>query len=247
MQGVVELGYALLQYARLVSEVGICELPMQTHAAIWSILLKMQTLHITSTCQCFALIIATATSVGPGIVRWVLAGGLYELMVSSHSLMASASDGWGALGLAQQALAASFGQISGVVLFYSAIVYIVMIDLFEGRYYCTEAGVLPELKGKSRENKSTAGDHDSSNIFPSEVVTGDNATAPGRNSALSSFVLGRMGWGQRLALLLGVYSDTGLVGYMTLTCFAMVPVVLAAWSLIRRGAEFEYIVAEKPE
>jgi hypothetical protein len=177
----------------------------------------------------------------------VLAGGVYELMVSGQSLMASASDGWGALGLAQQALAASFGQISGVVLFYSAVVYIVMIDLFEGRYYCTEKSFLPEPNGKTNEKESTANDHKGSNTSPSEGVADGNAKAPAQNSALSSFVLGRMGWGQRLAVLLGVYSDTGLVGYMTLTFFAMVPVVMAAWSLIRHGTKFEYIVAAKPE
>merc|ERR1711865_146134 len=165
----------------------------------------MQTLHITSTCQCFALLIATATSVGPGIVRWVLSGGILELMTSSQSLMASASDGWGALGLAQQALAASFGQISGVVLFYSAIVYIVMIDLFEGRYYRTETGALPELKSKTQQEESTGGDHDGSNTSLTDDAREGNAKVPARNCALSSFVLGRMGWGQRLALLLGVY------------------------------------------
>lgn len=249
MQGIVELGYTLLQYTRLVSNAGAFQLPMRTHAAIWTILLKMQTLHITSTCQCFALIIATATSLGPGVVRWVLAGGIYELVVNSQSLAASASDGWGALGLAQQALAASFGQISGVVLFYSAIVYFVMIDLFEGRYYCTEAGVLPEPKNAIRGDKgdempetkgATKGD-----LSIAEERNGKEQ-AP-RNCALSSFVLGPLGWRRRLAVLSGVYADTGLVGYVTLTFFAMVPVVLAAWSLVRRGAEFEYVVAEKPE
>jgi len=90
-------------------------------------------------------------------------------------------------------------------------------------------------------------DHDGSYKPPSDIVAESNTTAPARNSALSSFVLGKMGWGQRLSILLGVYSDTGLVGYITLTLFAMVPVVMAAWSLIRRGAEFEYIVAAKPE
>lgn len=247
MQGIVELGYTLLQYTRLVSEAGIFELPMQTHSAIWSILMKMQVLHIISTCQIFALIIATGTALGPGIVRWVLAGGFYELMVSSQGLMATASDGWGALGLAQQALAASFGQISGVVVFYSAVCYFVMIDLFEGRYYCTERGVLPEPKRATQKDKSIADEIGGSEASPAEVATESDTTAPVRKSVLSSFVVGPMGWSQRLSILLGVYADTGLVGYVTMTFFAMVPVMLAAWSLIRRGAEFEYIVAAKPE
>jgi hypothetical protein len=122
-----------------------------------------------------------------------------------------------------------------------------MLDLFEGRYYCTENGSLHKPKGTTQEKVSEAGDHDSSNKLPLDTVAGGNPTAPAGNSALSSFVLGRMGWAQRLSMLLGVYSDTGLVGYMTLTFFAMVPVVMAAWSLVRRGAEFEYIVAAKPE
>merc|ERR1711907_871796 len=99
------------------------------------------------------------------------------------------------------------------------------------------------MGGKTKEKEIATGGNDGLKTSPSEIVTDGNAKAPAENSALSSFVLGRMGWGQRLAILLGVYSDTGLVGYMTLTFFAMVPVVMAAWSLIRRGAEFEYIVA----
>jgi hypothetical protein len=122
-----------------------------------------------------------------------------------------------------------------------------MLDLFEGRYYRTENGSSHKAKGRTQEKVSEAGDHDSSNKLPSDTVAEGNQTAPVSSSVLSSFVLGRMGWAQRLSMLLGVYSDTGLVGYMTLTFFAMVPVVMAAWSLVRRGAEFEYIVAAKPE
>lgn len=219
MQGVVELGYTLLQYSRLVRQAGFSELPFRTHTAIWSIMFKMQTLHITSTCQCFALIMAAVTSLAPGIVQWLWSGGLFAALTSTQSFVTLAFDGWTALDLAQQALAASFGQISGVVGLYSFIAFLVMVDLFEGRYYCLEA-----IKSK----ESTA------------------KTSPD-SEALNSFVVGPLGWLQRTWIFVRVISDTALVGYTTMAVYCMIPVVLASWSLIRRGAEFEYIVAVKPE
>lgn len=219
MQGVVELGYTLLQYCRLVREAGFLELPVRTHAAIWSIMIKMQTLHITSTCQCFALIMAAITSLAPGILHWLWSGGLFSVLASTQSFATLAFDGWTALDIAQQALAASFGQISGVVGFYSFIAFFVMVDLFEGRYYCSDA-----RKGKE-----------------------DIANTSSNSEALNSFVVGPLGLLQRMWMFLRVISDTALVGYTTIAVYAMIPVVLASWSLIRRGAEFEYIVAVKPE
>lgn len=219
MQGVVELGYTLLQYCRLVREAGFLELPVRTHTAIWSIMIKMQTLHITSTCQCFALIMAAITSLAPGILHWLWSGGLFSVLASTQSFATLAFDGWTALDIAQQALAASFGQISGVVGFYSFIAFFVMVDLFEGRYYCSDARKVKE----------------------------DIANTSSHSEALNSFVVGPLGLLQRMWMFFRVISDTALVGYTTIAVYAMIPVVLASWSLIRRGAEFEYIVAVKPE
>lgn len=218
-QGVVELGYALLQYVRLMRSVGIRMLPWRTHVAIWSILLKIQTLHITSTAQCFALTMATLSTFVPETVRWIMAGGLQILTQDFATLSRELFTGWGAMNGAQQALAASVGQISGVVVLYALICWVVIADLVEGRYHmCT-----------TRPSNEKC--HASKSQLP----------------VVASFVKGPQTNLWRLGLFLQKFSDTGIVGYVSINIYAVLPVLLAGYSLFRRGTKFEYIVAAKPE
>merc|ERR1712187_85034 len=69
---------------------------------------------------------------------------------------------------------------------------------------------------------------------------------PPPDQRLPSFVSGVKSWPQRFILLLQLYANTVGVGYSAITFYAMIPVCLAAWSLFRRGTDFEYIVAVKP-
>jgi len=244
-QGVIELGYVLLQYARLVRSVGFTALPARTHAAIMSIAVKMHTLHITSTAQCFALIMAALTTFVPKIVGWIYAGGIYYAFQDLPGFAKEILASWWGLDTAQQALAASIGNISGVVLLYSFTCWLVICDLMEGRYH--------QNMPRSTANPAPARDtlasvvecnEEEEKTGPSDTLVSED---PPKSMVTPSFVTGPQSLLWRLGLLSQIFNDTALVGYGAITFFAMIPVLMAGWSLFRRGTDFEYIVAMKPE
>lgn len=249
-QGVVELGYVLLQYARLTRSTGWGALPWRTHMAIISIAVKIHTLHITSTAQCFSLIMAAVTTILPGILKWIAAGGISALggvllTGSASSISNEVFAGWDALNFAQQALAASLGQVSGVTILYSVTCFVVVKDLIEGEYYKVLGrpnivGAMPPV-GEADETAEATAEADGARETAGVL---DNS-APGNQ--MPSFCQGPFSLAQRITLLLHILSDTIFVGYTAITFYAMIPVCLAAWSLFRRGTDFEYIVAEKPD
>jgi len=255
-QGVVELGYVLLQYARLV---GHSSLPWRTHMAISSIAVKIHTLHITSTAQCFSLIMAAVTTIIPTVLRWVTAGGITTLLGlllggQFGSIADEVFNGYSTLNGAQQALVQSLGQVSGVTILYSVTCFVVVKDLIEGEYYKVLGrpnivGAMPPV-GEDATAEATAEaaltDEDKEN-----EKEGAGETEGARNECsenrMPSFCQGTWSFTQRAVLLLSILADTIFVGYTAITFYAMIPVCLAAWSLFRRGTDFEYIVAAKPE
>lgn len=272
-QGVIELGYVFLQYARLVWNIGFMQLPMRTHTAIWSIALKIHTLHITSTAQCFALIMATISTFVPSALRWLLGGGLQRLLAQSAGIIATLQDSWGTLNLAQQALATSAGHIPIVTLLYSFTCWVVIRDLFDGRYYRLAKEADPARPSSKLDKDDSSSDCSLSPVeYRPELKSKDDASSDGSsttagsyselkckegsNSSLSEtvtdasepvYVQGSGPWMSCIGLFLHIFSDTAFVGYSAIFFFAVIPVVLAAWSLFRRGTDFEYIVALKPE
>lgn len=245
-QGVIELGYVVLQYARLSRHVGYSKIPARTHAAILSIVVKMHTLHITSTAQCFGLIMATLTAVVPSALRWLWSGGINALFADSTSIASQLVNQWGTLNGAQQALMASVGQISGVVVVYSFTCFLVMADLLEGRYYEIAESAAPSSPANvSNEMRTVAEEGDATPSSPVDIDSARQNFPPAPSA--SAFRHGPRGWFWRIGLFVQIFADTALNGYAALTVYAMIPAVLAAWSLLRRGTDFEYIVAQKPE
>merc|ERR1712176_1355443 len=258
MQGVVELGYVLLQYTRLTNSTGFLSLPWRTHVSILSILIKMLVLHIISTAQCFTLIVATVTTIVPAVWNLLSTGGLYSFLQNSDLMGFSSrlSDGWDALNFAQQALAASFGQISGVTILYSVCCFIVTKDLIEGYYYkvLSQPNIVGTMPPVGEGDEATDGD---STPMPEELShPSTNAKEKRRNSSgivqqcprgCMAVVRGVGSWPQRVFLCLSIIGDTLFVGYTAIALLAMIPSFLAACSLFRRGIDFEYIVAPKPE
>jgi len=253
-QGVVELGYVLLQYTRLTRNTGWMGLPWRTHGAIMSIVVKLHTLHITSTAQCLSLIMAFLTTIIPAVISWVTSGGIYTLFQSGASnATTQVVDGFNGLEFAQQALAASLGQVSGVSVLYSFTCFVVIKDLIEGNYYKVLGrpnivGAMPSV-GEVDETAEAA----AAEATPKEVAEKAAREAEGAvdntyrgTAALRAVVKGPLSFYQSLGLLLHILHDTVFVGYYAITFYAMIPVSLAAWSLFRRGTDFEYIVAEKP-
>jgi len=53
-------------------------------------------------------------------------------------------------------------------------------------------------------------------------------------------------WRSRMELFFKIQNDYFSMAHFTLLAYGLLPVSLAAWSLLRRGHQFEYIVAAKP-
>lgn len=247
-QGVVELGYVLLQYTRLSQHAGFFKLPLRTHARIMSIAVKMHTVHITAPAQAVALLLATVTTFIPSFIRWVLAGGLHQLFVQGGRVVTQLLTGFGALDAAQQALAASVGNISCVAFLYSVTSSIVVSDLIEGRYYREVGRPSPAramLSVKEVDEKTPGSGSEDSGDSPER----DAIDVSSEKTYVESvgFLVGKMSWCGRFMLFQSILADTSLGAYPMAFICAVIPEILAAHSLLRRGTDFEYIVAEKPE
>lgn len=259
-QGVVELGYVLLQYFRLASQTGIFNIPVTTHAAIMSIAVKMHTLHITSTAQCFAMIMGTFTAFLPMAYRWLRTGGIWmaiALLRDSAALKAQVFSQWGAMDFAQQALAAAVSQMSYVAFLYSFTCWLVIKDLIEGVYYKVPGAVghamTPVEEEAEEANQGSSSEEDDATggaagqQKPERPEPNLQKADSSDSWQMPSFVKGDMTFLQRLSLYVSIFTDTTGLGYIAITFYAMIPVLLAAWSLVRRGTDFDYIVAVKPE
>jgi hypothetical protein len=256
-QGVVELGYVLLQYARLCKTAGAGCIPWRSHMAIISIAVKIHTLHITSTAQCFSLIMAFITTLIPNMYTWLVSGGFSALVGlvltgNAEGVAGHFSSGWDGLNFAQQALAASLSQVSGVTLLYSFTCFLVVKDLIEGEYYKVLGrpnivGAMPPVGEEDETAEAAATAKDKENEKEGASATKGALDNPTGGNLMPSFCQGTFSWPQRIWLMLSIFSDTLFVGYSAITFYAMIPVCLAAWSLFRRGTDFEYIVAAKPE
>jgi len=54
------------------------------------------------------------------------------------------------------------------------------------------------------------------------------------------------GWLQRMWLAFNIQNDYFGLAEVTIVCHGLIPATMACWSLMRRGQNFEYIVAAKP-
>jgi len=252
-QGVVELGYVLLQYCRLVKHMGMAKLPAKCHIAIIRAAVKIHVLHIISTAQCFSLIMAALTSFIPTARRFLMEGGMTRVL-QLDTIGAELASGFNSLSGAQQAMLASVSQISGVTLGYSFVCLLVILDLIEGRYYRNANFQLAQGRGRmtkvEEEEEDTppastpSGDQDAEEEPGQDVSkdSADSAAYPG----VPAYVTGPLTILQKIGLGVQIFYDTAFIGYQAIACYAMIPVLMAGWSLFRRGTDFEYIVAEKP-
>lgn len=239
MQGLVELGYVLLQYTRLVKTTGFSGLPHATHLNILKIATKLHILHTTSTAQALALILAGVTSMVPLIFRFISSGQVFALAQDHvQTIFWQVLDQWSTLDGVQRSLLASMGQISGVFVLYSITAYVILMDLLEGTYY--------EVKSHAT--------HDIPPVPEGDEKSPDGSTASKQeaddrkeNDGMPPWVIGRQGFCAKLGYLSHIMADTTTIGYPTIMIYCVIPVSMAAFSLLRRGTDFEYIVADKPE
>jgi len=223
-QGIVELSYVLLQYASLVRETGICGLQARTHAKIIGIASKMGTVHIVNQVQALALVMATLMLI-PGAVSWACNGGLTTTLQVGSSVgyfNAAWVAAGGFEGLLKYVLAI-FGPIPPMGILMTATTTIVVNDVLEGR--------LTQTPGPVGAEKVQVASAD---------VQGSAAFTGGCKSPAKSDI------STRLELFLKIQHDLMSMAHFTLLAYGLLPVCMAAWSLLRRGQRFEYIVAAKP-
>ncbi|CAK9023579.1 unnamed protein product [Durusdinium trenchii] len=234
-QGIVELGYVFLQWFRLSSSIGFMKVPWRTHFSISMIAAKMHTIHVIAVAQCFALILLSLTQLLPRAGRfayWIWHGGFSELFQELSS-------SWSGMNGAEQALLAAISQISGIMLLYALTCAMVVADMVEGTYY-TNADSKAPITSAMHINPVAERQEEDEPETPKEQGPPSRLEMPGLPE-------GRRSWLWRTGLFLYVYADTMLSGYPACCCWGMVPGMLAGWSLLRRGTDFEYIVAMKPE
>jgi len=135
--------------------------------------------------------------------------------------VASVTASWENMSFMQKALSAYLGQMSLVMLLTCVTTAMCLKDLMEGKYH--QHVQEPEEAKASEEdlNQCSWGD-----------ITGR------RKKVLPRRMLG--------VLVMLVLNDNLLNGYPSMLFYAVIPVMLAGWSLLR-FKDFEYIVADKPE
>lgn len=224
-QGVSELGYAVLQYWRILKyKRGRSSLSWATHREVLSIMLKMCNVHIINSVQAISILIALIMAL-VGISSKFLSDGMGACIAS---LMTEGIAGVGATGftsyeLAKWGLFLTFGPAPPIGFISAAAIYIVVRDVVEGRYT-----KLPTDGSSDALKRSDSGSEDASPQPPSVREPKNLST-----------------W-QAIKMAVSMQLDMLLFAEPTILLYGLVPVVMASWSLLWRGTEFEYIVAAKP-
>lgn len=223
-QGVAELSYVMLQYIQLLLRVGVFKLPVRTHFKILSIARKMATVHIINMLQALG-VMGTSVVLGIKAVGWVSAGGVSALLGTVVSQGPAAAVGVHSFGgVVLWSLVAVFGPLPPVGMLLSIVTYAIIQDLLEGRF--TETPWRSEKRGATGLAAPDA-----------------QGSAPEGKHGFGS---ARLSWWRKLKLFTMIQYDLLTMAETTLVVYGLVPVVLAAWSLMRNGTKFEYIVAAKP-
>jgi len=208
-QGVAELGYATLQYVRLLAAVGPRRLSTRAHLQIWSILLKMSTVHIFNTLQAFVMTLNIAMAV-PAVVGRVLVHGL---AVFASPWLLFGFDSASSTALSQKLCLAAHGPLPLVGVLSAVTLFLAVKDVIEGRY-------IPK--------------------------TPHRGSGGGKEPPPPAAGVGRMSTLECVTLAAKMQHDMLALSEPTILLYGMVPEILAAWSLLRKGSDFEYIVAAKP-
>lgn len=133
-QGVAELSYVVYQYINLMCAKGISEIPSKTHAQICGIMLKMGTVHIVNSVQAMFVTLSLCVTLC-GLACWFWQNGLHTLLTRDvWSVIYDLSGATSTTGAARVAFFATFGPLPPVAFLCSATSFIVLKDVFEGRY-----------------------------------------------------------------------------------------------------------------
>lgn len=258
IQGVVELGYVLLQYARLTSSTGWNNIPKTTHAAIIAIALKMYVLAIQTNVQCWSIVMAALTKIVPPLLYQIWSNGFSLHLVLGQNV--SIGSIWQALDSTQQMLITALSHITGLTALMAAICALVLVDLKCGRFYSVLPPVPPVAlsvaEGDDDDDTHASGSEQASSptgpplhngLSPPRGREAESDNGKPVRQEMPSFVQGELSFLRKLGFATQVLVDFSTAGYTSMFFYSMIPLFLAAWSLFVRGTDFEYIVACKPE
>lgn len=224
-QGIAELSYVGLQHAKLFLSAGSSGLPMRTHAAVVGIASKMFTVHVINQVQAFSLIVAGAV-LARSLVPWVMSGGLGQMMEADFDVMSQSAFGF----LHSRLVRIAFGAMMtpGFLLTCFTTFWVVR-DVLEGHY----TQVVGVTSGKNCKEQFAC----------TSVAPAIQGAALAKNGSQTT----RLSLWRQIRLCALITSDYISNAEMTLVAYGLVPVSLAAWSLMRSGPRFEYVVAAKPK
>jgi len=247
MHGVVELGYVMLQYLRLVKRVGFMGLPRRTHWSIVTIAIKMHFLHITASAQAAGIALLTFCVAIPQCFSLVKSGFLLSFLTDRGGPIRLVNFGlelWQQSNTSTQSLLFSLAAFLIYPLFVSTVSYLVIHDIVSGCWYKNCRDMTTEHSTRRME-RVQEDDEDESAVVSSSRQFDDRRLTVKPNGA-PMVCTGPLSVWQRVRLWLYIMSDSGSA-YMVLWLFVLIPALMASWQLLRRGTKFEYIVAPKPE
>ncbi|CAE8638992.1 unnamed protein product [Polarella glacialis] len=218
-QGISELSYTILQYILLIRKFGVSNIYFRTHSRICSIIYKMVAVHMINQVQAVGTIMVSL-SVAPSLIRWVLSGGLFDMLglAQTQGLMLTlGQQSYG--GLATWAVASILGPIPYYVILMTITSYLVISSLLDGKL--------------TQMPQSFAGKHGKKWDF--EAKTDIQGYSPGCLSV----------W-RKISIFLMITSDYFGVAHLTLFFFGLIPILKATYGLFTKGTKFDYIVAAKP-
>jgi hypothetical protein len=238
-QGVSELSYVLLQYAHLILKTGVFSLPFRTHRSILAIASKMATVHSINTVHSYSMVL-TSLIVCVNLVRWVCMGGLLPFLQTAQAQgFFSALSSQNLSSVALTSIFTIFGPIPPIGMLMTATTYTVIKDLLEGGL-TQQPAVLSPGRTSTDSEKDAANE---SKAVSSLVAPDVQGSAPARSEGSSA---PHLTWSRKLSLFSMIQYDYLSMAEITMVAYGSVPASLAAWSLLRNGPKFEYIVAAKP-
>jgi len=243
MQGIVEIGYLYLQYFRLIQQAGFANIPAQTHFSVCARVLQLTSIHTMCTAHGLCMIVGVAFRVVPMVLSWMWEGILLERVLA---LLESAyAAAWVNSDVSLRTVLVIASEVSLGVWLYILLNTLVVKDLVEGRYH--------KVLGQWTHDIAPVAEGDES--VPLAASTSSSASPEGPSPAkhtkyrdgIPAVVRGPMTWWQGIQLNLHITWNTNIFGMPSMLIFAIIPSVMASFSLLRRGTDFEYIVATKPE
>mmetsp|Transcript_55922 Transcript_55922/g.142245 ORF Transcript_55922/g.142245 Transcript_55922/m.142245 type:complete len:688 (-) Transcript_55922:1-2064(-) len=232
MQGIVEIGYILLQYSRLIQQAGIATIPPKTHYTICLLVWKLSTVHTTCNVQVVCVAIGGLTKVAPMVLSWIMQG---NVLGRIPSLLQSALALWSNSDTSLRSLVTSLVSFTLSALYYSHTGYCVLRDMVEGQYYqvlgpCTH-DVAPVAEG---DESLPSGSSTSSPILQEDT---SNARRSQCEGGVPAIVQGPLTWLEGLRLQVSIILTNFNWGVPSVIMFAAIPSIMASTSLLRRGGE----------